>query len=50
MERIRDEKKFAPFARETQEKHPPSNAQSRNTSVSKINEEYLTEVIEKIEA
>ena len=40
--------KLAAVTRETQEEHP-RNGQSRNTSVPRINEEYITQVSEEIE-
>ena len=40
---------MAAVTRETQEEHP-RNGQSRNTSVPKINEEYITQVSEEIES
>ena len=39
---------MAAVTRETQEEHP-RNGQSRNTSVSRINEEYITQVSAEIE-
>ena len=39
---------MAAVARETQKEHP-RNGQSRNTSVPRINEEYITQVFEEIE-
>ena len=40
---------MAPITTETQEKHP-RNSQSRNTSVPRINEEYITQLSEEIES
>ena len=48
MARLRNKRKLAAVTRETQEEHP-RNGQSRNTSVPRINEEYLTQVYEEIE-
>ena len=48
METLRNKRKLAAVTRETQEKHP-RNGQSRNTSVPRINEEYITQVSEEIE-
>ena len=48
METSRNKQKLAAVARETQKEHP-RNGQSRNTSVSKINEEYITQTSEGIE-
>ena len=39
---------MAAITRETQEEHP-RNGQSRNTSVPRINQEYITQVSEEIE-
>ena len=44
----RNKRKLAAVARETQEENP-RNSQSRNTSVFRINEEFLTKVFEEIE-
>ena len=48
MATLRNKRKLAAVARETQEEHP-RNGQSRNTSVPGINEEYITQVSEEIE-
>ena len=48
MATLRNKWKLAAIARETQEEHP-RNGQSRNTSVPRINEEYITQVSEEIE-
>ena len=48
METLRNKRKSAGVTRETQEEHP-RNGQSRNTSVPRINEEYITQVFEEIE-
>ena len=48
MARLRNKRNLAAFTRETQEEHP-RNGQSRNTSVPRINEEYITQVFEEIE-
>ena len=48
MATLRNKRKLAAVARETQEEHP-GNGQSRNTSVPRINEEYITQVSEEIE-
>ena len=45
---MRNKRKLAAVTRETQEEHP-RNGQSRNTSVSRINEEYITQFFEEIE-
>ena len=45
---MRNKRKLAAVTRETQEEHP-RNGQSRNTSVPRINEEYITQVSEEIE-
>ena len=49
METLRNKRKLATVTTETQEEHP-RNGQSRNTSVPRINEEYITEVSEEIES
>ena len=49
MAPLRDKRKLAAVTRETQEEHP-RNGQSRNTSVPRINEEYITQVAEEIES
>ena len=48
MATLRNKRKLAAVTRETQEEHP-RNGQSRNTSVLRINEEYITQVSEEIE-
>ena len=47
MATLRNKRKLAAVTRETQEEHP-RNGQSRNTSVPRINEEYITQVSEEI--
>ena len=46
---MRNKGKLAAVTRETQEEHPRIG-QSRNTSVARINEEYITQVSEEIES
>ena len=48
MATLRNKRKMAAAAREIQ-KENPRNGQSRNTSVPRINEEYITQVSEEIE-
>ena len=48
MATLRNKRKLAAVTRETQEENP-RNGQSRNTSVPRINEEYITQVSEEIE-
>ena len=48
MATLRNKRKLAAVTRETQEENP-RNGQSRNTSVPRINEEYITKVSEQIE-
>ena len=48
MATLRNRRKLAAVTRETQEENP-RNGQSRNTSVPRINEEYITQVSEEIE-
>ena len=48
MATLRNKRKLAAVTRETQEEHP-RNGQSRNTSVPRINMEYITHVSEEIE-
>ena len=48
MATLRNKLKLAAVTRETQEENP-RNGQSRNTSVPRINEEYITQVSEQIE-
>ena len=49
MATLRNKRKLAAVTRETQEEHP-RNSQSPNTSVPRINEEYITQVSEEIES
>ena len=49
MATLRNRRKLASLTRETQEENP-RNGQSRNTSVPRINEEYITQVSEEIES
>ena len=48
MATLREKRKLAAVTRETQEENS-RNGQSRNTSVPRINEEYITQVSEQIE-
>ena len=48
MATLRNKRKLAAVTRETQEENP-RNGQSRNTSIPRINEEYITQVSEEIE-
>ena len=48
MATLRNKRKLAAVTRETQEEHP-RNGQSRNTSVPRINKEYITQVSKEIE-
>ena len=48
MATLRNKKKLAAVTREIQEENP-RNGQSRNTSVPRINEEYITQLSEEIE-
>ena len=48
MATLRNKRKLAAVTRETQEENP-RDGQSRNTSVPRINEEYITQVSEEIE-
>ena len=48
MATLRNKRKLAAVTRETQEKNP-RNGQSRNTSVPRTNEEYITQLSEEIE-
>ena len=48
MATLRNKRKLAAVTRETQEENP-RNGQSRNTSVPRNNEEYITQVSEEIE-
>ena len=47
MPTFRNKQKLAAVTRETQQENP-RNGQSRNTSVPRINEEYITQVSEEI--
>ena len=49
MATLRNKRKLAAVTRETQAKNP-RNGQSRNTSVPRNNEEYITQVSEQIES
>ena len=50
MATLRNKRKLAAVTRETQEENPRNGqSQSRNTSVPRINEEYITQVSEEIE-
>ena len=49
MATLRNKRKLAAVTRETQEEYP-RNGQSRNTSVPRINEEYITQVSEETES
>ena len=48
MATLRNKRKLAAVTRETEEEHA-RNGQSRNTSLPRINEEYMTQVSEEIE-
>ena len=48
MATLRNKRNLAAVTRETQEEHP-GNGQSRNASVPRINEKYITQVSEEIE-
>ena len=48
MATLRNKRKLAAVTRQTQEEHP-RNGQSRNTSVPRFNEEFITQVSEEIE-
>ena len=48
MATLRNKRKLAAVTRKTQEEHP-RNGQSRNTSVPRINEEYITQLSQEIE-
>ena len=48
MATLRNKRKLAAVTRKTQEENP-RNGQSRNTSVPRINEEYITQLSEEIE-
>ena len=48
MATLRNKRKLAGVTREAQEENP-RNGQSRNTSIPRINEEYITQVSEEIE-
>ena len=49
MATLRNKRKLAAVTIKTQEGHP-RNGQSRNTSVPRINEEYITQLSEEIES
>ena len=49
MATLRNKRKLAAVTKETQEEHP-GNGQSRNTSVPRINAEYITQISEEIES
>ena len=49
MATFRNKRKLATVTTETQEEHP-RNGQSRNTSVARVKEEYITQVSEEIES
>ena len=49
MATLRNKRKLAAVTREIQEENP-RNGQSRNTSVPRINEEYITQLSEEIES
>ena len=48
METLRNKRKLAAVTREIQEENP-RNGQSRNTSVPRVNEDYITQLSEEIE-
>ena len=48
MATLRNKRKLVAVTKETQEEHP-RNGQSRNTSVPRINEEYITQSSKEIE-
>ena len=48
MATLRNKRKLAAVTRETQEEHP-RNAQSRNTSVSRIDDDYITQFSDESE-
>ena len=48
MATLRNKRKLAVVTRETQEEHP-TNGQFRNTSIPRINEEYISQVAEEID-
>ena len=48
MATLRNKRTLAAVTRETQEEHP-RNGQSRNASVPRINEDYITQLSEEIE-
>ena len=48
MSTLRNKRKLAAVTRETQQEHP-RNGQSRNTSVPRTNEEYITKVSQEID-
>ena len=47
MATLRNKRKLAAVTRKTQEEHP-RNGQSRNTSLPRISEDYITQVSEEI--
>ena len=49
MATLRNKPKLAAVTREIQHENPRNNGQSRNTSVPKINKEYITQISEEIE-
>ena len=49
MATLRNKRKLTAVPRETQEEHP-WNGRSRNTSVPRTNEDYITQVFEEIES
>ena len=48
MATLRNKRKLAAVTGETQEEHP-RKGQLRNTSVPRINEEYITQIFEEVE-
>ena len=48
MATLRNKRKLAAVTREGQEENP-RKGQSRNTSVHRVNEEYITQISEQIE-
>ena len=48
MATLGNKRKLAAVTKETQEEHP-RDGQSRNTSVPRINEDYISQISEKIE-
>ena len=45
----KNQSQLAACARETQEEHP-TNGESRNTSLTRVNEDYITQVFEDVES